>query len=108
MLSVHIPGFRKVQAHAYAISEINRNPSLLPNVTLGYTIYDDCNTAQVGFRAAMSLLSGTEEHFELQESCAGSPPVLGIVGPGSSSSAIAISRISGLYRVPTVSFLLDM
>ena len=98
-VSVFIQGFRSVQAHTYAISEINRNPSLLPNVTLGYMIYDSCLTAEVGFRGAVSLISGSE-------SCVGSPPMLGIVGPYTSSSAIAISRISGLYRVPTVSFLI--
>ena len=106
-VSLFIRGFRGIQAQAYAISEINRNPSLLPNVTLGYIIYDSCLTAEVEFRGAVSLLSGTEQHFELQESCAGSPPVLGIVGPGTSSSSIALSRITGLYRVPTVRFLLE-
>ena len=106
-VSVYIRGFRQAQAQAYAITEINREPSLLPNVTLGYILYDHCYTAEVEFRGAMSLVSGGEEHFQLHKSCVGSPPVIGIVGPGTSSSSIAISRISGLYRVPTVSFLLE-
>ena len=97
------------QAQAYAITEINRNPSLLPNVTLGYDIYDSCYSAEVGFRGVMSLLGGRGEHFPLHESCVGSPPVLGIVGPfaGYSGNVIPIIRIIGLYRVPTVSFLFE-
>ena len=89
---------------AFAITEINRNPSLLPNVTLGYSIYDTCFTVGVALPAAMSLISGREEHFTLHESCVGSPPpVLGTVGPSTSKSSVSISRILGLYRVPMVS-----
>ena len=106
-ISVYIRGFRQAQAQAYAITEINRNPSLLPNVTLGYILYDTCLTTELEFRGAMSLVSGREEHFLLDESCVGSPPVLGIVGPGTSSSAIALSRMLGSYRVPMVSFYLE-
>ena len=88
---------------AFAISEINRDPSLLPNVTLGYSIYDNCLTLGVAFRAALSLLSGREKRVQLGESCVGSPPVLGIVGGSTSTNAIAISRILGLNMVPMVS-----
>ena len=88
---------------AFAITEINRNPGLLPNVTLGYALYDNCVTLGVAFRSALSLISGREERFRLDdESCVGSPPALGLVGDHSSHS-IAISSILGLYRVPLVS-----
>ena len=92
---------------AFAIAEINRDPSLLPNVTLGYSLHDNCYSLGVAFRAALSLVSGREERFALDESCVGSPPVLGIVGDDSSTNSIAISSILGLYRVPMVSFLLE-
>ena len=92
---------------AFAIDEINSNPSLLPNVTLGYSIYDTCARVGVGFHAALSLISGREEQFHLYESCvAPPPPMLGIVGPSTSISSIYISRMLGLYSVPMVSFLL--
>ena len=105
-VSFIIKGFRWAQTMAFAITEINRNPSLLPNVTLGYSLYDSCVTLGVAFRSALSLISGREEQFQLDESCAGSPPALGAVGDHSSHS-IAISSILGLYRVPLVSFLLE-
>ena len=90
---------------AFAITEINRNPSLLPNVTLGYNIYDNCIPFG-DIPAALTLISGREKEFELNESCAGSPPMLGIVSGGGISS-IKTSRILGLYRVPMVSYLLE-
>uniref|UniRef100_A0A8C4DSN2 G-protein coupled receptors family 3 profile domain-containing protein n=1 Tax=Dicentrarchus labrax TaxID=13489 RepID=A0A8C4DSN2_DICLA len=97
-------GFRQAQTMAFAIDQINRNPNLLPNVTLGYSLYDNCVKLGIGFRAALSLVSGQEEQFILDETCVGTPPVLGIVGDSSSTRSIAISTVLGLYRVPMVSY----
>ncbi|XP_044059702.1 extracellular calcium-sensing receptor-like isoform X1 [Siniperca chuatsi] len=97
-------GFRQAQTMAFAIDEINRNSNLLPNVTLGYSLYDNCIKLGIGFRAALSLVSGQEEQFILDKNCVGTPPVLGIVGDSISTSSIAISSVLGLYRVPMVSY----
>ncbi|XP_056230600.1 extracellular calcium-sensing receptor-like [Seriola aureovittata] len=96
-------GFIQAQTMAFTIDEINRNSHLLPNVTLGYSLYDNCNQLGIGFRAALSLTSGQEEQVTLHETCVGTPPVLGIVGDDSSTRSIAISNVLGLYRVPMVS-----
>ena len=97
-------GFKHAITMAFAIDEINRNSNLLPNVTLGYSFYDNCVKLGIGFRAALSLASGREEQFILDKTCVGTPPVLGIVGDSSSTRSIAISTVLGLYRVPMVSF----
>ncbi|XP_018555881.1 LOW QUALITY PROTEIN: extracellular calcium-sensing receptor-like [Lates calcarifer] len=99
-----VSGFRKVQTMAFAIDEINRNSNLLPNVTLGYSLYDNCNQLGVAFRAALSLVNGQEEQIILHKNCVGTPPVLGIVGDSSSTRSIAISTVLGLYRVSMVSY----
>uniref|UniRef100_A0A8C8EXB9 G-protein coupled receptors family 3 profile domain-containing protein n=1 Tax=Oncorhynchus tshawytscha TaxID=74940 RepID=A0A8C8EXB9_ONCTS len=96
-------GFQQAQTMAFAVDEINRDPDLLPNIKLGYQLYDDCQKLGVSLRAAMSLASGTEKEFLLDENCSGSPPVLGIVGDPGSTNSIAISSVLGLFRVPMVS-----
>ncbi|XP_039677084.1 extracellular calcium-sensing receptor-like [Perca fluviatilis] len=98
------PGFRHAVTMAFAIDEINKNSTLLPNVTLGYSLYDNCATLAIGFSAAMSLASGREEQFLLQENCLGAPPVLGIVGDPFSTFSIAISNVLGLFKLPIVSY----
>ncbi|XP_060929533.1 extracellular calcium-sensing receptor-like [Limanda limanda] len=89
---------------AFAIDEINRNSNLLPNVTLGYSLYDTCGRLGIGFSAAMYLANGQEERLTLHDTCVGTPPVLGVVGDSSSRRSIAISTVLGLYRVPMVSY----
>ncbi|XP_016418230.1 extracellular calcium-sensing receptor-like [Sinocyclocheilus rhinocerous] len=95
--------FQQAQTMAFAIDEINKNPNLLPNITLGYHLYDNCVRLGMAFRAALSLISGTEKSFS-NLNCTGPPPVVGIVGDPSSTPSIAISSVLGLFRVPIVSY----
>jgi vomeronasal 2 receptor len=88
---------------AFAVEEINRNSMLLPNISLGYNLYDSCGNLWNALSAALSMTSGSGEPFQLNETCYGYPPVLGIVGDSSSTRTIAISSIVSLYRVPMVS-----
>lgn len=96
-------GFRHAHTMVFAIEDINRNPNLLPNVTLGYSLYDHCATLGVSFRASLSLASGQEEQFAIDDTCVGTPPVLGIVGDSYSTFTIAMSSVIGLYKIPIVS-----
>ncbi|KAM4743143.1 extracellular calcium-sensing receptor-like [Anableps anableps] len=97
-------GFRHAMTMAFAVEEINKNSNLLPNLTLGYSLYDNCGALVIGFSGALSLASGREEQFLLQENCSGSPPVLGIVGDHYSTFSIAIANVLGLYKMPIVSY----
>ncbi|XP_056906122.1 extracellular calcium-sensing receptor-like [Takifugu flavidus] len=99
-----ILGFRHAMTMAFAVQEINKNPDLLPNLTLGYRLYDNCGALVVGFSGALALASGQEEVIALQGGCAGSPPVLGIVGDSLSTFTIASASVLGLYRKPMVSY----
>ncbi|CAL8353106.1 unnamed protein product [Lota lota] len=96
--------FRQAQTMAFAVDEINRNSKLLPNISLGYHLYNSCGNLGISLRAALSMTSGRGEPFQLNESCYGNPPVLGIVGDTSSTRTIAISSIASLYMVPMVSY----
>uniref|UniRef100_A0A8C5CT79 G-protein coupled receptors family 3 profile domain-containing protein n=1 Tax=Gadus morhua TaxID=8049 RepID=A0A8C5CT79_GADMO len=100
----HPLGFRQAQTMAFAVEEINRNSMLLPNISLGYNLYDSCGNLWNSLSAALSMTSGSGEHFQLNDSCYGYPPVLGIVGDSSSTRTIAISNLVSLYRVPMVSY----
>uniref|UniRef100_A0A8C5A2Y6 G-protein coupled receptors family 3 profile domain-containing protein n=1 Tax=Gadus morhua TaxID=8049 RepID=A0A8C5A2Y6_GADMO len=97
-------GFRQAQTMAFAVDEINRNSKLLPNISLGYSLYDSCGKLGISFRAALSMTSGRGEPFQLNEICNGNPPLLGIVGDTSSTRTIAVSSIVSLYSLPMVSF----
>ncbi|XP_026143547.1 olfactory receptor CQ1 isoform X1 [Carassius auratus] len=99
----YMASFQQAQTMVYAINEINNNPKLLPNITLGYHLYDNCVKLGLAFRSATALLSGTDEIVS-NFNCTGPPPVIGIVGDPGSTHCIAISSVLGLFRIPMVSY----
>uniref|UniRef100_A0AAY4DP73 G-protein coupled receptors family 3 profile domain-containing protein n=1 Tax=Denticeps clupeoides TaxID=299321 RepID=A0AAY4DP73_9TELE len=100
---LYMDGFKTALAMAFTIDEINRNPNLLPNITLGYHIYDNCIKLGVALRAAMALISGTEKSIS-NLNCSGSPPMLGVVGDPTTTHSIAMSSVLDLFHMPMVSY----
>ncbi|CAL8373975.1 unnamed protein product [Gadus morhua 'NCC'] len=49
--------FRWMMTMIFAVEEINRNPALLPGVTLGYHIMDSCDHIHTSLNALLSLLT---------------------------------------------------
>ncbi|XP_072895155.1 extracellular calcium-sensing receptor-like [Hemitrygon akajei] len=96
-------GFRLLQTMIFAIEEINRDEKLLPNVTLGYRIHDDCGSPEIATKAALSMVNGQDETF-MDEACDGPLNVPGIVGGAGSSVSIAVARTTGPFTIPLVSY----
>uniref|UniRef100_A0AAY4CAR4 G-protein coupled receptors family 3 profile domain-containing protein n=1 Tax=Denticeps clupeoides TaxID=299321 RepID=A0AAY4CAR4_9TELE len=93
--------FRWMQTMIFAIEKINRINSLLPNITLGYRIYDSCSTHFHALRTAMTLMGGSEEE-NASTSCSGTVPV--VIGDGGSTLSLVVARFLGVFHVPQVSY----
>uniref|UniRef100_A0A8C5W6I0 G-protein coupled receptors family 3 profile domain-containing protein n=1 Tax=Leptobrachium leishanense TaxID=445787 RepID=A0A8C5W6I0_9ANUR len=52
--------YTSLLAFIFAIDEINRNPSILPNVTLGYHAYDACGDSNKAIKDTLQILSGNQ------------------------------------------------
>lgn len=98
--SVNLREFRFAQTMIFTIEEINRSGALLPNVTIGYRIYDNCGSTLSSMRAAMALLNG--HGLMAEESCTGQSAVHAILGESESSSTIVLSRTTGPFKIPVV------
>ncbi|XP_078266024.1 extracellular calcium-sensing receptor-like [Rhinoraja longicauda] len=87
----------------FAIKEINRDHTLLPNITLGYRIHDSCASPSQALRAALTLISG-QAATSPDLTCTGAAPVPVIIGESGSSQSISISRAVAPFGVPMVSY----
>uniref|UniRef100_A0A3B3CY92 Olfactory receptor C family, h1 n=1 Tax=Oryzias melastigma TaxID=30732 RepID=A0A3B3CY92_ORYME len=83
--------FRFAQTMIFAIEEINNSSSLLPNISVGYKIFDSCGSTLPSTRAAMGLINGQEKTFG--KSCTGQSTVHAIIGASKSSSTICYAYI---------------
>ncbi len=62
-----------VHAMAFGVREINRRTDLLPNLTLGFVIFDDCTSDAVALARATSFLPRTAGDLSSSSSCPRKP-----------------------------------
>ncbi|XP_062900854.1 extracellular calcium-sensing receptor-like [Mobula hypostoma] len=86
----------------FAVEEINQNEILLPGITLGYQIHDDCSSPAIASKAVLALINGEEESIEFPQ-CRGSSNVAAIVGCDLSTNSIVAARTMGSFGIPLVS-----
>uniref|UniRef100_A0A8C4TGA8 Extracellular calcium-sensing receptor-like n=1 Tax=Erpetoichthys calabaricus TaxID=27687 RepID=A0A8C4TGA8_ERPCA len=86
--SFELSVFQRAQTMIFAIEEINRDESFLPNISLGYRLYDNCNSLPMGLRATVSLISSLSDTFT-ENNCNEVPPVLAIVSYFSTCSCLS-------------------
>lgn len=100
-------GFRWLQAMIFAIDEINNSSTLLPNITLGYRIFDTCNTVSKALEATLSFVAQNKiDSLNLDEFCnctAHIPSTIAVVGPAGSAVSTAVANLLGLFYIPQVS-----
>ncbi|XP_064408872.1 extracellular calcium-sensing receptor-like [Latimeria chalumnae] len=94
---------RFLQAMIFAIEEINQNSNLLPNITLGYSVYNSCYLASRALEGTLWMTTGQDEPVPNYR-CASHTPFAAIIGSGLSGTSIAIARLLGLYRYPQISY----
>lgn len=99
-VSVNLREFRFAQTMIFAIEEINKSEFLLPNVSVGYRVYDNCGSTRSSVRAAMALMNGDE--WAAGKNCSGRASVHAIIGESESSSTIVLSRLTGPFQIPVV------
>uniref|UniRef100_A0A671U4C1 G-protein coupled receptors family 3 profile domain-containing protein n=1 Tax=Sparus aurata TaxID=8175 RepID=A0A671U4C1_SPAAU len=93
--------FRWTQVMIFAIEEINNDPAVLPNISLGYRILNSCASPTNAVRAALTLASRPEE-IDLDSPC---PPAMSaLIAEGGSSQSLAVAGALGPFHVPIVSY----
>ncbi|XP_046720770.1 extracellular calcium-sensing receptor-like [Silurus meridionalis] len=92
--------FQFAQTMIFAVEEINKNPDLLPGVSLGYRIYDNCGSMDV-LRSALALVSANLSST-VNTTCT-TQTAQAIIGHSGSTPTIAIARTIGQFQIPVIS-----
>uniref|UniRef100_A0ACB8G7Q2 Uncharacterized protein n=1 Tax=Sphaerodactylus townsendi TaxID=933632 RepID=A0ACB8G7Q2_9SAUR len=88
-----------VLSFLFAIRDVNRNPNLLPNVTLGYSIYENYGSARMTYDAMIDLASSGQENIP-NYSCGPPNMVLAVLENAATEISVLISNVIGIYKIP--------
>lgn len=90
----------------FAVEEINNSSDLLPNVTLGYDIFDHCSDSQnlPGIFKLVSVDNVIQVYGQLLKQ---QPKVIAVVGPYTSTEALTVAPLFTMNLIPIVSFASD-
>ncbi|XP_062992824.1 vomeronasal type-2 receptor 26-like [Elgaria multicarinata webbii] len=93
--------YQHILALVYAIKEINENPTVLRNVTLGFHIYESYFKPQITYMGTLGLLS-TLNRFQPNYKCDVQNNLIAIIGGIYSLISLEIATISDTYKIPQV------
>ncbi|KAM9330264.1 vomeronasal type-2 receptor 26-like [Gastrophryne carolinensis] len=95
-LHLNYEEYRSILALIFAVDEINKNPDLLPNVTLGYHIFNTCGDPKKTLEYVLQILSGGKKKIP-NYSCK-RKQMVGFIGDSSFHTSHAMSQLLTLYQ----------
>ncbi|KAM8930831.1 metabotropic glutamate receptor 7 [Pelodytes ibericus] len=105
-------GIHRVEAMLYALDQINSDPDLLPNITLGARILDTCSRDTYALEQSLTFVQALIQKDTSDVRCTnGDPPVfvrpekvVGVIGASESSVSIMVANILRLFQIPQISY----
>ncbi|XP_060112524.1 vomeronasal type-2 receptor 26-like [Heteronotia binoei] len=91
--------YQHILAMAFAISEINKNPKILPNVTLGSRVYDSYYDVRLTYCSTLSLLFKSQR-VVFNYICDSQKNLIAVIGGLDSETSYHMADILGLYKTP--------
>ncbi|XP_053117094.1 vomeronasal type-2 receptor 26-like [Hemicordylus capensis] len=88
---------------AFTVNEINENPEILPNTTLGFHIYDTYNDVKLTYRNVLDLLFKSRR-FVANYRCDSQKNLISLIGGLGSDNSYYMADIFSLYKIPQLSY----
>ncbi|XP_062993222.1 vomeronasal type-2 receptor 26-like, partial [Elgaria multicarinata webbii] len=95
--------YQHILALDFAVNEINKNPKILPNVTLGFHIYDSYNDAQMTYRTTLDLLFKSHRFVPNYE-CDANKKLIAIIGALAFDASLHMAKLLNIYKIPQLTY----
>ncbi|XP_062315814.1 glutamate receptor, metabotropic 6a [Osmerus eperlanus] len=105
-------GIHRMEAMLYALDQINSDPELLPNITLGARILDTCSRDTYALEQSLTFVQALIQKDTSDIRCSnGEPPIIrkpervvGVIGASASSVSIMVANVLRLFEIPQISY----
>ncbi|XP_058036680.1 extracellular calcium-sensing receptor-like [Ahaetulla prasina] len=100
---VIIKFYQHILALVFAVKEINQDSQILPNVTLGFHIYDSYYDSRMTYRTTLDLLFKSQE-FVPNYNCDRQKNLMAIIGGFDFVTSSYIAEIIGFFNIPQLTY----
>ncbi|XP_070810136.1 vomeronasal type-2 receptor 26-like [Pituophis catenifer annectens] len=101
--NVLIKFYQHILALAFAVKEINEDSQILPNVTLGFHIYDSYYDSRMTYRTTLDLLFKSQE-FIPNYNCDRQKNLMAIIGGLDFVTSFYIAEIINFFKIPQLTY----
>ncbi|KFQ40507.1 Taste receptor type 1 member 3, partial [Mesitornis unicolor] len=103
---VFLEGLTWALAMKFAVDQVNNSTSLLPGVTLGYDIFDNCFEPLAALQPSLLFLTrkGTTGIGVLCNYTDYQPRVTAVIGPHKSDLCLVTAKLFSFFLIPQVSY----
>nr|XP_020663086.1 vomeronasal type-2 receptor 26-like [Pogona vitticeps] len=91
--------YQHILALAFAVKEINEDPQILPNISVGFHILNSYYTPRMTYKATLSLLS-TQSWFVPNFRCNNRKKLIALIGEHISEITSNMATLSTSHKVP--------
>ncbi|XP_077169311.1 vomeronasal type-2 receptor 26-like [Paroedura picta] len=93
--------YQHILALAFGVKEVNENPKVFPNISLGLYILNSYSLGRMTFKATLSLLSA-QQKLVPNFSCDNQQKVIAVVGGLLSDTSAHMASILNIYKTPQI------
>lgn len=109
-------GVHRMEAMLYALDQINGDPELLPNLTLGARILDTCSRDTYALEQSLTFVQALIQKDTSDIRCSNGEPailsrperVVGVIGASASSVSIMVANVLRLFAVRSFTLHLSL
>ncbi|XP_053228830.1 vomeronasal type-2 receptor 26-like [Podarcis raffonei] len=95
--------YQHILALVFAIDELNEDPALLPNITLGFRIYDDKENVRRIFQDSLSQLS-TRGKLVPNYKCDRQDKLVSVIGSLDIKASRQMASVLGTHKIPQLGY----
>ncbi|XP_044530744.1 vomeronasal type-2 receptor 26-like [Gracilinanus agilis] len=95
--------YQQALALLFAIEEINRDPNLLPNISLGFHIYNTYHSDERTLESSLRWLSGQGQLIP-NYSCRKQDKSVAVIGGVTAALSVQMGTLLDLYKFPQISY----
>ncbi|XP_034278647.2 vomeronasal type-2 receptor 26-like [Pantherophis guttatus] len=94
-----LKNYQHVLSLIFAVKQINENPKILPNISIGFHIYDSYNNAKMSYQNTLKLLSAQRKTIP-NYNCKKETNLIAVIGGLDAKVSLHMATVLGIYKIP--------